>query len=54
MKSYKSVKKQSNLTNKKKRKVNWIGYILLRNRLLKQVTEEKLQERSDVKTKKKT
>jgi hypothetical protein len=46
-------KKRTNLTYKE-RKVNWIGYILLWNRLLKHVTEGKLQERSDAKTKEKT
>jgi hypothetical protein len=53
-KSYKTVKKQSNILTNKITKANWIGYILLRDRLLKHVTEGQLQERSDTKTKKTT
>jgi hypothetical protein len=38
----------------KRRKANWIGHILCENCLLKQVTEEKIEGRSDGKTTKKT
>jgi hypothetical protein len=38
----------------KGRKANWIGHVLRRNCLLKHVAEEKIEERSDGKTRKKT
>jgi hypothetical protein len=33
--------------NKKERKANWIGHILRRNRLLKQVIEVKIKENTE-------
>jgi hypothetical protein len=40
----------------RKRKTNWIGHILLKNCLLQQVTEEKIEGegRSEIKTRKET
>ena len=48
------VKEETNSLRTIKRKVNWIGHILHRNCLLKHITEGKIQERSDGKTRKKT
>ena len=50
------VKEQRNILHEiSKRKANWIGNILRRNRLLQQVIEGKIKgDRSDRKTKKKT
>jgi hypothetical protein len=42
------------LQTMQRRKANWIGHILHMNCLLKHVNEGKIQERSDVKTKKTT
>ena len=43
------VKKEKNILHTvKRRKTNWIGYILRRNCLLKYVTEGKIEERTDV------
>ena len=39
---------RNNLHTVKRRKTNWIGYILRRNCLLKYVTEGKIEERTDV------
>ena len=52
-----SVKEQRNILHEiSKRKANWIGHILRRNCLLKQVIEGKIKggNRSDRKTRKKT
>jgi hypothetical protein len=49
------VKEERNIVHTiKRRKVNWIGHILRRNRLLKHVIEGKIAGRSDEKTRKKT
>jgi len=38
------VKEEANIVYKmKRRKTNWIGYMLRRNFLLKQITEEKIE-----------